>query len=151
MQVGVTGAGRAIALVSCAASKQDHPAQAADLYVSDLFRKSRNYAERNSAAWFVLSAKHGLHEPTTEIVPCEMTPYTMRAAKRRAWSARVLRHLERVVKRGDTVIVHAGARSGEGTVPGLRELGANVEVPTAGLRIGEQSASLARALRDQTR
>ena len=62
----------------------------------------------------------------------------------------MLRQLERVVKRGDTVIMLAGSRYREGIVPGLRELGANVEVPMEGLRIGEQLAWLARASRDQT-
>ena len=146
----MTVSGRTIALVACAARKQEHPAQAADLYVSDLFRKSRNHAERHAEAWFVLSAKHGLIEPTTEIEPYEMTLSTMRSAERQDWSARVLRQLERVVKRGDTVIMLAGARYREGIEPGLRELGANVEVPMAGLRIGEQLAWLARASRELT-
>jgi hypothetical protein len=95
-----------------------------------------------------LSAKHGLVEPTAEIEPYEMTPNTMTAAERGAWSARVLRQLEHVVKRGDTVIVLAGARYREGIVQQLEELGAKVEVPMAGLRIGEQLAWLARASED---
>jgi hypothetical protein len=145
----MTESGRTIALVACASSKQEHPAPAADLYVSDLFRKSRNYAERHAAAWFVLSAKHGLIEPTTQIEPYEMTLNTMRSAERQDWSARVLRQLERVVKRGDTVIMLAGARYREGIVPGLEELGAKVEVPMVGLRIGEQLAWLVRVSRDE--
>ena len=78
----MTVSGRTIALVACASSKQEHPAQAADSYVSDLFRKSHSYAERHAETWFVLSAKHGLIEPTTEIEPYEMTLNTMRAVER---------------------------------------------------------------------
>jgi hypothetical protein len=144
----VTSSGRTIALVACAARKQGRPTRAADLYVSDLFRKSRTYAERHAAAWFVLSAKHGLVEPTAEVEPYEMTLNAMTAVERGAWSARVLRQLEHVVKRGDTVIVLAGIRYREGIVQQLEELGAKVEVPMAGLRIGEQLAWLAHGSQD---
>src|SRR5262249_3487912 len=46
------GKTRRAILVSCAATKLDHPAPAADLYTSPLFIKARSYAEASGHPWF---------------------------------------------------------------------------------------------------
>jgi len=61
-----------IGLVGCAAAKLSRPAPARDLYTSQLFRKASAYAEANSDLWFILSAKHGLVHPDTELEPYDM-------------------------------------------------------------------------------
>ena len=53
-----------VVLVGCVKSKRDHPSPASDLYTSALFRKARAYAESTGGPWYVLSAEHGLVEPT---------------------------------------------------------------------------------------
>ena len=134
---------RTIALVACASRKLRHAAPARDLYVSDLFAKSRRYAERHSAAWFILSALHGLVDPDVVIEPYDQTLNDMPVAQRRAWARRVLDQLEPVVRPGDSVIVLGGARYRDGIVPALRARGVHVAVPLEGLRIGEQLSFLA--------
>lgn len=58
-----------VTLISCASSKLEHRAPARDLYDSDLFRKSRAWAEWMSPAWFVVSAKHRLLHPDEVVEP----------------------------------------------------------------------------------
>ncbi|WP_353763501.1 DUF6884 domain-containing protein, partial [Oceanithermus sp.] len=50
-----------IVLISCASKKMPHKAKAEELYTSQLFRKSLEYARQLSPEKvFVLSAKYGL-------------------------------------------------------------------------------------------
>ena len=66
-------------LVACCGPKLDHAAPARDLYTSDLFTKSRAYAERNGCGWAILSAKHGIVLPDEVIAPYDVTLKTMPA------------------------------------------------------------------------
>ncbi len=61
--------GPRIALVACGAAKLRHRAPAKDLYIGPLFRAARAYAESCCDHWYILSAKHGLVDPETEIEP----------------------------------------------------------------------------------
>ncbi len=133
---------RTIALVACASRKRTHPAPAADLYVSDLFRKARAFAERRANAWFVLSAQHGLVEPGDVLEPYDLTLNAMGVAERRSWAERVWTRLEPLVEPGDTVIFLAGARYREDLVARLAASGVRVEIPMEGLAIGKQLAWL---------
>ena len=45
-----------VALVPCAKGKVESSVAARDLYDSELFRKSRRWAEHNADSWFILSA-----------------------------------------------------------------------------------------------
>src|SRR4051794_5113257 len=62
-----------ITLVACCGPKLGSPARAADLYVSQLFKKVRTYVERRGR-WFILSARHGLVDPNTVIARFELSP-----------------------------------------------------------------------------
>ena len=135
---------KTLALVACASRKRTVPAPAADLYVSDLFRKARAHAERNSDAWFVLSAQHGLVEPGAVLEPYDVTLNGVGVSERASWADRVWNRLEPLVEQGDTVIFLAGARYREGLVARLEAQGVRVEVPMEGLGIGEQLAWLSR-------
>lgn len=46
-----------IVLVSCVKSKRPAASAAKDLYISALFTKEREYAERSGVPWYILSAK----------------------------------------------------------------------------------------------
>jgi cytoplasmic iron level regulating protein YaaA (DUF328/UPF0246 family) len=83
-----------IILVACCGPKMSEPAPAADLYVSSLFKKARIYAERRGR-WFILSALHGLVDPTEEIAPYDVTLKKMPAQKRREWGQKVRAQMER--------------------------------------------------------
>lgn len=75
-----------IGLVSCVKQKRSVPAPAKELYVSPLFKKSRQWAERNCDKWYVLSAKYGLVCPNQVIEPYELTLKSFGAERRRQWA-----------------------------------------------------------------
>ena len=80
-----------IAILSCVKRKRTSAAPARDLYVSDLFRGLRRYAEARADAWYILSAEHGLLHPDQVVAPYERTLNNMRKPERLAWASRVQR------------------------------------------------------------
>ena len=127
-----------IALVSCVKLKRDSATPARDLYLSQLFRGLRRYAEANADCWYILSAEHGLVHPDQVIEPYERTLNAMPKQGRLAWADRVQQQLLRILPENAQVILLAGARYREGIEPFLLERGFPVTVPLRGLRIGEQ-------------
>lgn len=136
-----------ICLVACAASKRVAPAAARDLYVSPLFEKSRDYAERAFDRWYILSAKHGLLRPDERTEPYDETLNRVKRDQRRQWADCVLRDLLRRTRPGDVVTILAGRKYRDDLVPRLQEHGREVRIPMEGLRIGEQLSWLNSALR----
>ncbi len=78
--------GLRIGLVGCVKDNKSYRCKAKDLYVSDLFRKAKTYAERNYDHWFILSAKHHLVDPETEIDPYDKTLNDANDLERKKWS-----------------------------------------------------------------
>lgn len=60
-------------LVACSAAKQPLRCTAENMYIGRNFRLSRELAQSLEADWWILSAKHGLIHPTTEIDPYDVT------------------------------------------------------------------------------
>lgn len=136
---------KTVVLVSCASKKQNHPAKAENLYISDLFRKSLLYARQlHPTSIFILSAKYGLIGPDEAIAPYDVTLNKMSVAEIEAWSDGVFRQLEANadVER-DHFVFLAGDKYRRLLVPRLR----SVEVPMAGLPIGKQLSWLSNRLR----
>ena len=129
---------RRIALVSCVKQKRTSAAPARDLYVTELFRGLRRFAEARADAWYILSAEHGLLRPDQVVAPYERTLNTMRKPERLAWAARVQRQLLDVLPPSAQVILLAGARYRENIEPFLRGKGCEVSVPLEGLALGKQ-------------
>ena len=127
-----------VCFVSCVGAKQTTPAPAQDLYQSDWFTKARAYAEAIATQWFILSAKHGLVRPDEVIEPYEQTLNTMGIADRRHWARRVQGQMDEHMPDADRIVVLAGERYREFLMDYLRRRAATVDVPMAGLRIGEQ-------------
>ena len=127
-----------IALVSCVKQKRTSAAPARELYVSELFRRQRRYAEARADAWYILSAEHGLLHPDQVVAPYERTLNNMRKPERLAWASRVQRQLLEVLPASAEVILLAGARYRENLEPFLRSMGHEVSVPLAGLALGKQ-------------
>lgn len=128
-----------IILVSCVSKKRTEPALARDLYISPWFRKARAYAEHHGDAWYILSAKHHLITPVTWIAPYNTTLNTMPALERQDWSARVVQMLRDILlPQYDRLVILAGQRYRQYVVPRLELAGFEVEVPMAGLSIGQQ-------------
>lgn len=142
----MTPTGRII-LVACAATKLAEPAPAAALYTSDLFTKSRAWAEREVAegradAWFILSAKYGLLYPNESVSPYDETLNGKSASHRVEWSTGVMLGLRHAAPAKTTVVFLAGELYRKTLATFLAQDGVRVEVPMAGLGIGEQKAWL---------
>jgi hypothetical protein len=137
-----SGRGQRVILLGCVKQKLEHRAAAKDLYVSPLWSSRRAYAEASGAPWLVLSAKHGLLEPGRSIAPYDVALAQLGASARRQWGDRVLRALERQYGSlaGMTFEIHAGEAYRTLIKPGLRERGAALEEPLAGLTLGRQLA-----------
>ncbi len=140
-----------IVLVACAASKVEHAAPAAELYTSDLFTKSRAWAEREVAAgradaWFILSAEHGLVAPRQVLAPYNTTLNAMAPAERRAWAARVWAVLGQAFVAPGSLVFLAGEHYRAALSAAAAAEGHAIEVPMAGLGIGRQKAWLKSAL-----
>jgi len=63
-----------IALISCGSKKLDKKAQAQDMFISPLFKKSLEYAKKvlKPDGIYILSAKYGLLGLKTDIEPYNM-------------------------------------------------------------------------------
>lgn len=138
-----SGGRQRIGLVACVKSKLDHPAAAQDLYTSPLFRGARATVVASCDRWFVLSAEHHLVDPETVLDPYERTLKTASRVARRQWSAEVLNQLHDLL--GDLAEyvfeIHAGRDYHDfGLSVGLRDAGAEVELPLEGLTMGQRLA-----------
>lgn len=136
-----------IILVACAASKQDAPTEARALYTSDLFTKSRAWAEREVAAgradaWFILSAEHGLVAPRQVLAPYNTTLNAMTPAARRRWAADVWAQLGPALVVPTTLVFLAGEHYRASLAKAALAAGHGIEVPMRGLGIGQQKAWL---------
>jgi hypothetical protein len=128
----------AVVLVSCVKEKAFCPSPARSLYRSDWFRKSRAIVEAQEAHWYILSARHGLLHPDTEVAPYEHTLNAMSINHRRIWAQNICKDLLPKLVYGQRVVFFAGQRYREFLVTPLEVAGAKVEVPIAGLAIGKQ-------------
>ena len=128
-------------LLGCVKKKRDYAGPARDVYASPLWVYRRKYAESRGRAWYILSAKHGLLASDDWIDPYDLSLVNLPAAKRRAWSQRVLNALKEKVPelRGKIIEIHAGKPYVEyGLEEGLREAGVKVLRPLEHERQGQQ-------------
>ena len=131
-----------LVLVSCTKSKLDRLAPARDLYCSPAFRLKRAMIERAGAPWAILSAKHGLVDPSTVIEPYNVTLVGMGVAARREWSRRVFVDLLPLAREHGRVLVLAGKSYVEYLVTPMLAEGIDVSLPLKGLSQGRQLAWL---------
>jgi len=127
-----------VAFVSCAAQKLATRSAAQELYISQLFRKSRQFVETLGCRWFILSAKHGLLDPRTEVEPYELSLDRMGVIDRRRWSNGVISLFDELALSPKIAVILAGKPYREYLVPHLDQRGIKVDVPMAGLKRGPQ-------------
>jgi len=122
-------------LIQCTDSKRDEPAKARDLYdESTLFRAMRDYATAKNDEWYILSAKHGLVHPDTELEPYDAFGLSETQATQIA---------ETLSELGvSTVEVVAGKKYIDPLVSALENHGIDVINNFTGLKIGERMAKL---------
>lgn len=126
-----------VALVACAAKKQPQPAPARELYVSPWFRFARAYVEAQGWPWFILSARHGLLNPSQVIEPYNLTLSRLSPKLRLLWALDVGCRIQKLPW-PERIVILAGERYREHLVPELRDRRYIVEVPMTGLGIGQQ-------------
>jgi hypothetical protein len=131
----MTPAAGRLLLIACGKAKASRPTAAKDLYVSPRFRKARAYVERSGAAWFILSAEHGLVGPDEWLAPYERYLPTTPRDYRTAWGEWVAARLALVAGPldGRTVEVHAGEDYVQPLTAPLTRRGARIERPLEGL------------------
>jgi hypothetical protein len=118
-------------LIQCTKSKHDRELPARELYeASDLFSKSRTYAELQEDDWAILSAKHGLVNPDEILEPYDefgIDPEQAEEIAMQLDSAGV-----------DKVKVLAGKKYVDPLTPELEVCGIEVIEPMRGLQFGER-------------
>jgi cytoplasmic iron level regulating protein YaaA (DUF328/UPF0246 family) len=109
---------------------------AKDLYISDLFQKTYQYAQfLNPDAIYILSAKYGLLPPDRIIEPYEQTLKTMKIAERKEWAKGVLDELRQNTDlKNDMFIFLCGEPYRKYLLPEVT----NYEIPMQGLKFGPQ-------------
>lgn len=101
----------------------------------------RPAVERSSGQPWILSAKHDPVYPFDVLALYDQILKLASMSVRRPWSHQVLRALDEHVipAAGDTIEIHAGADYLDyGLVQGLGDRGSVVEIPSAGMAIGEK-------------
>lgn len=130
-----------IVLVACTKQKRLQAAPARDLYISEWFKRARAYAENFGDHWYILSARYGLLAPETIVAPYDLSIATMAPGQRAEWGSATAGQLRAVVSpRAGTLVILAGRDYRDPLVPHLA--GYTIEVPMAGLGIGQQIAWL---------
>jgi hypothetical protein len=127
-------------LIGCVSRKRSQACAARELYVSPLFRGRQRYAEASGRPWLILSALHGLVEPSDVLEPYDLPLASLPIGERRAWGARVADQLAAVLGdlREATFEVHAGDHYARALEPELARRGASITRPLAGLTLGRQ-------------
>ena len=136
--------GRNVFLLSCSARKLNRPAPAEELYQGTLFRASLEWARQHKPdAIYILSAKHYLIGPDTEIAPYDLTLNDLPASQLREWAGVVLEQLEQCTDpENDHYVILAGEKYRRYLLPRLKD----VSLPLEGLPIGKQVQFLQRQL-----
>lgn len=120
---------RPLYLIACSGSKLDHAAPARELYTGQAFR----FAVRAAADgdFLILSAKHGIVDPSTMLEPYNVTLSTMSATERARWAADVAEDLELYAHRPIVVLAGADYAAACSRLP-------RATYPLKGLGIGQQ-------------
>ena len=116
---------------------------AEQLYCSELFYKSRRYAQANFDTWLILSAKHGLVRPCDILAPYDCKLTTLPGAERAELAIRVSRQATALFQSADVEITSI---CGEEYDRLLEQAGVNIaRHPEFALPIGKKLKSLGAA------
>jgi hypothetical protein len=130
-----------VVLVACVATKNNKPAPAKDLYASDLFKKSMDYAAKLAKPEdiYILSAKHHLLPINRVIKPYDMTLNDFDKEKKEKWADTVMDEIEDRYDINKTNFIFL---AGMNYRKYLQDRLPHTKVPLEGLRIGQQKAKL---------
>lgn len=125
-----------VALVACCKTKLSGSHPAKDLYQSLLFKKSREYAEKNADYWLILSAKHGVLHPDEVIESYDVTLKEMSKKERVVWGNSIKSVLEPIKSKVKLLVL-----CGEIYCEWL-DNSFNYDLPLEGLQIGRRLNAL---------
>jgi hypothetical protein len=123
--------------VACCEGKLPKGANAKDLYQSDLFKKSRAFAEQKGTDWKILSAEHGVVHPDQYLTPYDKTLNKMKVDEKKKWALNTAKQIAKGMKAGRITIL-GGVEYRKYLKPQLEARGFEVFVPMEGLNIGQQ-------------
>ena len=122
-----------VVLVASSGAHGPAPVPVAALFRSPGFATARAHAEHSGYPWFVLSAKHGLLDPSDVVSPYDVQIDERSASYRTAWGEWVVAQLsERVQLEGVTVEVHGGVDFAQPLRQPLSRRGASLDLPLPG-------------------
>jgi hypothetical protein len=127
-----------IYFIACSATKLDRAAPACDLYQGQAFKAARKLAEKHSAEYWILSAKHGLIHPDTVTEPYNDYLGAMTKAQRTQWGAMVCEQIKAAGLTSRAAVILAGKHY---AAP-ISHLFPALDLPLAGLGIGQQLSKL---------
>lgn len=134
-----------IVFLSCVKTKRDEPCAAADMYTSDLFKKSLAYAKSlRPERIYILSAKYGLLELDDLIEPYNQTLIGAPEAYIKKWALKVFRQMrEKGIDFGEQAVFLCGYNYRKYLINKFSDASA----PLKHLAIGQQLAFYARELK----
>lgn len=140
---------KTIVLIACGKEKRKEASKAKDLYQGSYFKKTLKYAyilsKKYKADIYILSAKHGLLELDTIINPYNFTLNDVDERYKKNWSYRVIKELNKKIKKTDRVIFLAGRSYNKY----LKMYYKNNLEPLEGLRIGEKMKRLNELIKEE--
>jgi hypothetical protein len=97
---------RVLTLIVCSRAKRPGLHAATDLYVSSRFRRQQKLANTRGT-WYVLSAKHGVIEPSRRVRSYDLSLQWLSAQSRIRWAKASVRAIREVAKKSavDMVLV----------------------------------------------
>lgn len=99
---------RRFVVISCGKKKRARRSAAREIYTGPHFRAQRAFAEALGETYVILSAKHGVLDPETEIDPYDVSISDLSRTERDAWGRRAARAIRERLEPGQTVVVTAG-------------------------------------------
>ncbi|MGE3279555.1 MAG: DUF6884 domain-containing protein [Alphaproteobacteria bacterium] len=129
---------RIVCLVSCSKQKAAGSTAAEHLYTSPRFRFARAYARGKFDAWYILSAKHFLVEPSKVLDPYDLSLNDMALADRKVWARQVADELVIRESPPKHLTILAGESYRVPLVGFLNNLGYIIDVPLAHMDQGTQ-------------
>lgn len=137
---------KTMVLIACGKNKRGEKSAAKDLYIGELFKKTRALVEKHKQEFRILSALHGLVHPEKELEPYDYTLNGKSKAVKREWAAQISKLLCLKNPHEWRFVIYAGRDYREFLVPTLISHGFDVEIPLEGLEIGQQLSFLKTAL-----
>jgi len=118
---------RRVYLLTCTRRKLNKEAPAKDLYSSPIFQADRKIAEKFGDIWYILSAKHGLVSPETNIEPYDQSLFSLSNSDQIRWAKKVFQTLHPKLKMGDQIIILGDNSYAERLAPLIRNAGFAIE------------------------